>query len=114
MFPTLITLKSKLHGGPGWRALLNECLRLSLNPTGSAHQLREQYPYLSTSDIESIGQAVRSAEQFASQVLSELMATHGTAAPSREFAARVAACHPWVTPANVSTLFSQGMYCALR
>ena len=110
MLSLLTALKSKLKGGPGNSGLLNEGLRLMLDPMGHERELQTRYPYLSDSEMEDIISICRSAYSFGFQAVAVLAKESGPRTNSDRFNALISARFPWVEPENMSRLFSQGMY----
>lgn len=79
-------------------------------------RMSARYPLLSESELDGCDKRCREAMKFGHLVLRECWraASSEKTAAFRLFRQRVLAVYPWVSPANLEHLFSQGCYYAWK
>jgi hypothetical protein len=104
---------------PSQEALLNEGLHLAMEwgedwLAPIQKRLAARHPALSKDELDEVNAICQDAMRFGHGVVYDLFSKSGMETMPEDFEPAMIARYPWVNSKNLSRLFSQGMYYALK
>lgn len=77
-------------------------------------RLAKQFPDLSSEELNEYNSICRTAMESSNKLVCSLLKKDGEKIKYEEWEATVLRSHPWINKKNLSRLFSQGMYYAMK